>query len=65
MMGMDVFTEGGGKMSGTIYFDEKAGMLVSEDSKIDMDLTAAVKGQQNMTIPITQSGKYRHVLLGN
>jgi hypothetical protein len=65
MMGMDVFTEGGGKMSGTIYFDDKAGMLFSEDSRIDMDLTAAVKGQQNMTIPITQQGTYRHMFLGN
>jgi hypothetical protein len=65
MMGMDVFTEGGGKGSGTLYFDEKAGLLVVEDTKMEMEMTAAVKGQQNMTIPISQSGTVKHVLLPN
>jgi hypothetical protein len=65
MMGMDVFTEGGGKMNGFLYFDEKAGLLISEDSKIEMEMTAAVKGQQNMTIPISQSGTSKHLLLAD
>jgi hypothetical protein len=63
MMGMDVFTEGNGTMSGTFYFDEKAGVGVAEEGKLDLELTAAVTGQQNMTIPISQSATSKHVLL--
>lgn len=63
MMGMDVFTEGNGTFSGTFYFDEKAGMGVGEEGKTDLELTAALTGQQNMTIPISQSATSKHVLL--
>jgi hypothetical protein len=63
MMGMDVFTEGGGKMTGVVFFDDKAGLFVGEEGKTDMEMTAAVTGQQNMTIPITSSVKTKHILL--
>jgi hypothetical protein len=63
MGGMDVFTEGNGTIAGTVYFDAKAGLAIAEDGKADVEMTAAVTGQQNMTIPITQSSTQRHVLL--
>jgi hypothetical protein len=63
MMGMDVFTEGSGTMSGIVYFDEKAGFVIGEEGKTDIELTAALTGQQNMTIPISQSMTQKHVLL--
>jgi hypothetical protein len=63
MGGMDVFTEGNGTMTGTVYFDPKAGLMVAEEGKMDVELTAAVTGAQNMTIPITQSATQKHVLL--
>ena len=63
MMGSEVFTEGAGKMSGVAYVDAKSGMLIASDGTMDSDMTAAVTGQQNMTIPITQSGTSKHVLI--
>jgi hypothetical protein len=53
MMGMDLFMEGKGKVSGTVMFDPAQGVVVHETSATDTDMTAAVTGQQNMTIPIT------------
>jgi hypothetical protein len=64
MMGSEVFTEGSGKMSGTAYVDTKSCMLLAIEGKADTEMTAAVTGQQNMTIPITQSGTVKHVLIG-
>jgi hypothetical protein len=55
MMGMDIFTEGKGTTSGTLYFDPAAGITVVEDSKTESDMTAAMTGQQNMTMPISSS----------
>jgi hypothetical protein len=63
MMGMDVFTEGTGAMTGVVFFDDNAGIFVGDEGKTDMEMTAAVTGQQNMTIPITSSTKMKHVLL--
>jgi hypothetical protein len=63
MMGMDVFIEGKGKLRGTIYFDDKAGLVVKEEGQNDTDLTAAITGQQNMTIPMTQSAKVTRTLM--
>jgi hypothetical protein len=63
MMGSEVFTEGSGKLSGTAYVDGKSGMLIAADGKMESDMTAAVTGQQNMTIPINQSGTTKHVLI--
>jgi len=50
-------------MSGVAYVDAKSGMLIASDGTMDSDMTAAVTGQQNMTIPITQSGTSKHVLI--
>lgn len=63
MMGMDVFTEGTGTMSGTFFFDESSGLLVVDNGKFTNEMTAALTGAQNMTIPISQVGTMRHTLL--
>lgn len=63
MGGMDIFTEGGGTVSGTTWFDEKAGVSVRTEGTSSLELTAALTGPQNMTIPITQSGSYTSRLL--
>jgi hypothetical protein len=65
MMGMDVFTEGGGTLTGVMYYDDQKGVFVGEEGKTDMEMTAAVTGQQNMTIPITSTTKMKHILLAN
>ncbi len=56
-MGMDIFTEGTGKIAGTLYFDHVKGLLVHDESTRDIESTIAVTGQQNMTIPMTTSTK--------
>lgn len=63
MMGMELFMEGSGKISGTYYFDAEHGLMVNDESQINNDMTMAVTGQQNMTIPTSQSMKYVHSLL--
>jgi hypothetical protein len=63
MMGMDLFMEGKGKMSGVLMFDPAQGVVVQENSVTDTDMTAAVTGQQNMTIPSTANVKLsRHLI---
>ncbi len=64
-MGMDLFTEGTGKITGTLYFDHAKGILVSDESARDIESTIAVTGQQNMTIPMTTSSKSTVELLGD
>lgn len=56
-MGMEMFLEGTGKTEGFNYFDPKTSMVVYSESTTEMDMTIAVSGQQNMTIPMTQSMK--------
>ena len=65
MGGMDVFTEGTGKLTGVVYFDDRAGVFVADEGKTDMEMTAALTGQQNMTIPISSTTTMKHVLLAN
>jgi len=62
MMGADVFSEGKGTLSGTWYFDPEAGITVAEDGILDTDVTLAMTGQQNMTIPVTSSTKITRTL---
>jgi hypothetical protein len=56
-MGMDMFIEGTGKTQGFMYFDAKKSMVVYSEDNTEMDMSVAVSGQQNMTIPMTQSIK--------
>jgi hypothetical protein len=62
MMGMEMFTEGKGTLSGIWYFDPQEGISVAEDGAMDTDVTVAMTGQQNMTMPITTSSKISRVL---
>jgi hypothetical protein len=52
--GMDFYIEGTGVVQGTVYFDEKRGVPVNEESTTENDMTLALSGQQNMTIPMSQ-----------
>jgi hypothetical protein len=63
MMGMEFFMEGKGKTTGNFLFDPAQGVMVQDNSVVDTDLTAAVTGQQNMTIPISTNVRTTHRLL--
>ena len=63
MMGMEIFTEGTGKLTGTFFFDCSRGLSVAEEGASDSEMTAAITGQQNMTIPISQSVKSTRTLV--
>lgn len=62
-MGMDVNFEGDLEGTSTWYFAYKNGMFVQSASELFMEGTAAVSGQMNMTIPITQTTKSEAKLL--
>ena len=53
MMGMQFFIEGDGPVSGTAYFAPAEGRLIATQSSFDLDMTIALTGQMNMTIPST------------
>jgi hypothetical protein len=63
MMGMDFFMEGKGKTTGNFLFDPLQGVAVQDNSVVDTDMTAAVTGQQSMTIPITTTVTTTHKLI--
>jgi len=65
MGGMELYLEGNGKIKGTMYFDPKLGLTVYDEMTSDTEETMAVTGQQNMTIPMSQSMKTTRVLLGD
>jgi len=56
-MGMEMFIEGGGKISGFYYFDPKQGIITFSESTTEMELNISIAGQQSMVIPVTQSIK--------
>ena len=56
-MGAKLFFEGEGPTSGVVYFAPKAGLLVAMTSDSDLEMTIAVTGPQNMTIPQTTATK--------
>lgn len=53
-MGMDLAMEGSGDTSGTLWFDAVMGLIIEELDNNTVDMTMALTGQQQMTIPITQ-----------
>jgi hypothetical protein len=61
-MGMEIFTEGKGTVGGTLWFDVAAGVTVTEEVKLESEMTAAVTGQQSMTIPMSSVGSSTRVL---
>jgi hypothetical protein len=54
MRGMDFFVEGTGKVAGTLYWGLK-GYIVAQEGTMETESTAAITGQQNMTIPSSSS----------
>lgn len=55
-MGMDVALEGDIEASSTFYFAYQKGVFVKMTTESFTEMTAALSGQVNMTIPITQEG---------
>jgi hypothetical protein len=53
-MGMDMFIEGTGEPSGTAWFDPEMGMVIKSESVMANEMTMAMTGQNQMTIPMTQ-----------
>lgn len=53
-MGMQLLMEGDGETKGEFLFHEKLGLYQSGTSETNMDMTIAMTGAQNMTIPMTQ-----------
>ena len=62
-MGAKLFFEGEGPTSGVVYFAPKEGLLVAMTADNDMEMTIAVTGPQNMTIPQTTATKTSLVLV--
>jgi hypothetical protein len=62
MMGMEMFTEGKGTLSGAWFFDPAAGITIAEEGQQETDATVALTGQQTMTMPITSSSKITRLL---
>jgi hypothetical protein len=54
-MGMDMFTEGEGESTGAFWFDNDKGLFISEEFTMTQDLTIAITGQTQMTIPSSQT----------
>jgi len=55
MRGVELFMEGKGKTSGTLDFDHHDGLIVQDESGSDTEMTAALTGGENVTIPMSQS----------
>jgi len=62
-MGAKLFFEGEGPTTGAVYFAPKEGLLVAMTSDAELEMTIAVTGPQNMTIPQTTSTKTSLVLV--
>lgn len=65
MQGMDLYIEGSGKLTGTVYFDAQSGLIVYSETNMDSDMTMATSGQQSMVIPMTQSTKSIQTLISD
>ncbi len=56
-MGMEMFVEGNAKVEGYSLFDPVKQMIIYTEDDTEMELSVAISGPQNMTIPMTQSIK--------
>lgn len=61
-MNMDMAMEGGGETTGTFWFDPNSGMMVEEVNNTTLEMTLALTGQAQMTIPVTQKMTITHKL---
>jgi len=53
-MGMDIVMEGSGDTSGTVWFDPASGMMIEQQTTTSIEMTMALTGQTQMTIPMSQ-----------
>ncbi len=65
MMGMQLYVEGSGKVSGFFFADPTTGLPLYDESTSDMESTAAITGQQNMTIPSSQTVVSRRTMIND
>jgi hypothetical protein len=61
-MGMEFFMEGSGEITGTAWFDKETCIIILKETTSDQDMTMAMTGQMQMTIPITSSTNTKIVL---
>lgn len=57
IQGMDMFMEGAGADSGSIYLDPETKIIYEKRSDIEMEMSMTITGQQNLTIPVSQKMK--------
>jgi hypothetical protein len=62
-MGMEFFMEGTGEINGTVWFDKDSWIVISKETTTDQDMTMALTGQMQMTIPITSTTVSKFTLL--
>ena len=53
MQGMDFYIEGTGAMEGTCWLDISTGITLVDEGLMENEMTLALTGQQNFTIPMT------------
>lgn len=61
--GMDMFMEGEGETKGIYWFDPEKGLYVAQESETSQDITMAITGQAQMTIPSSQVIKQKAFLV--
>lgn len=57
MEGMEIYIEGTGDTTGTIWFDPDAGILVYRESSIMQEMTYTITGSMSMSVPLIQTIK--------
>jgi hypothetical protein len=62
-MGMEFFIEGTGDISGNVWFDKETCTIISKESVNDQDMTMALTGQMQMTIPTTTTSSSKLTLI--
>lgn len=54
-MGMEMFLEGTGEPHGSAWFDTELGLVIKVQSVMSNEMTMAMTGQNQMTMPMTQN----------
>lgn len=62
-MGMEMFIEGSGTVEGTVWFDATLGKIIADETNSGMDISIALTGPMQMTIPSIVSVKSSRNLL--
>ena len=62
-MGMEFFMEGSGETTGFIWIDKESCIMIAKESSTDQDMTMALTGQMQMTIPITTTTNSKFTLV--